>query len=179
MKKAPEPITKEEVHKILDAAQSKEEDYLFLRILIKTGRRIGEIYSLRVGDVSLESKEAYAPVFKKGTKQRRVLFLDADTCLLLRRYMEARKLGKADRLWSRTYRACQNIPGRYARKAGITKIVMAHSFRHYVVTSLRMAGWPWEDIAKITGHETASIRYYDHTDAYLKEADFRKAAVDL
>jgi len=179
MKRAPDPISKEEVRAILDAAAGNEEDYLFLRLLAKTGRRIGEIYSLHVKDLALDKREAYAPVEKKKRKQSRVMFLDGDTCLLLNRYITSNKLGKNNRLWKKGYRALQNVPKRYAKKAGINKPVMAHSFRHYVITQLRTQGWSWEDIAKITGHEVMSVRYYDHTDAYLMEGDFRKAVVEL
>lgn len=179
MKSTPTPLTKDEVHKLLDASSTNEENYIFIRLLAKTGRRIGEIYSLNVSDLHLDEKQAYAPVEKKARKQTRVMFLDNDTCLHLRRYITSRGLKKNDSLWSKSIRAYQYAIDSYAKKAGIDKKVMPHSFRHYVVTELRKQGWAWEDIAKITGHHPLSVRYYDHTDAFLKEGDFREASKEL
>ncbi len=43
-KRAPDPITEAELNKILDAAIVNERDYLILRLLARTGIRIGELY---------------------------------------------------------------------------------------------------------------------------------------
>jgi integrase len=64
---------------------------------------------------------------------------------------------------SKTYRAIQNAITQYGKKAGITKKVTMHSFRHYFITHLLKKGWTYPQVAKITGHKsTNSISSYDH-----------------
>ena len=180
MKSSPTPLDKEEVQRILNAAVTDQESYLFLRLLSKTGRRIGEILAITPADINFAKAEATTIIQKKRKNEKRVIFLDSDTCVLLSQFIQSRDLKKNDKIFSKTERSYRNAVYRYAKKAGIDKQVMPHSFRHYVITSLRKSGWASEDIIKITGHSSvSSLSTYDHTDAYLVEGNFREAVRDL
>ena len=180
MKSSPTPLDKEEVQRILSAAVTDQESYLFLRLLAKTGRRIGEILAITPADINFAKAEATTIIQKKRKSEKRVIFLDSDTCVLLSQYIQSRGLKKNDKIFNKTQRSYRNAVYRYAKKAGIDKQVMPHSFRHYVITSLRKSGWASEDIIKITGHSSvSSLSTYDHTDVYLVEGNFREAVRDL
>lgn len=180
VKTKPVSLTKEEVEKIVDCSFTDEHDYLFLRMLRKTGRRLEEIYSITVGDFNPIKKEIMIKVLKRKDDQLRPVFLDDTTSLLLKKYIQTKNLKSNDRIWTKSYRQLQRIPKIYAKKAGIEKNVMCHSFRHYFITELRKKRMSWEDIAKVTGHKNIStLSIYDSTDAYLVEDDVRKYVEDL
>ena len=180
MKSTSTPIDKDDVQNILNAAVTDQESYLFLRLLAKTGRRIGEILAITPADIDFKNMEVTTIIQKKKKKESRVIFLDPDTCVLLRHFVEGRNIKKHDLIFNKTQRSYRNAVYRYAKKAGIDKDVCPHSFRHYVITSLRKGGWASEDIIKITGHTSvSSLSTYDHTDVYLVEGNFREAVRDL
>ena len=172
-------LSKDDVQAILNAAIADQEGYLFIRLLAKTGRRIGELMQVRVKDIDFTKHEVVTIIEKKKKGATRTMFIDEPTCALLANFIQAKGLKRDDKVFRKTVRAYRNKVYKYAAKAGLEKNVSPHAFRHYVVTSLRKAGWAWEDIALITGHHPLSVRYYDHTDAYLKEVDFREAAKEL
>lgn len=152
MKVKPTPLTEDEVKAILNAAAISRRDYLILRILAKTGMRVGELHRMKPEDIDFKNGIVYIPVAKRD--ERREVPLDIVTGQLLRAWVQECNHGQ---IWkSLSYRAIQDIPSRYAALAGITKNVSCHTFRHFFVTTLIRNGMPDSKIMKLTGHKNPS-----------------------
>ena len=171
-------LTKDMVDKILDAAErTDDEDYLFLLLLARTGRRLGEILGIAPHDINFEERLLWTNIEKTRIPGLRgMCFIDDKTAAMLKKYIESRSIGKDVRLFPRSRRTYQRMLMKYVRMAGLDIYVSVHSFRHHLITSLRQLRWSWEDIMKVSGHKSVtSLAVYDHTDARLVEGDFRKA----
>jgi len=83
---------------------------------------------------------------------------------LVFKYIRKHNLKLDDYLFrKKSYRQIQQAVGSYAKKAGIKKKVMMHSFRHFFVTYFLKKGWSYDKIAKLTGHKSInSLGSYDH-----------------
>ena len=103
-------------------------------------------------------------VLKRGNYQQDESILPVEVCLLVKRFIREYKLKLDDHMFRKvTYRAIQNAPGRFAKKAGLTKNVSFHSFRHFTITQLLKKDWSYNKIQKVTGHRSIqSIQAYDH-----------------
>jgi len=90
--------------------------------------------------------------------------LTASMTSLVKRFINKNKLTLEDYMFrKKSYRAIQNAVSSYAKKAGIQKKVMFHSFRHYFITHLLKKGWSHNEIVKVTGHKSiSSVSSYDH-----------------
>jgi integrase len=171
-------LTKEMADKILDAARkANDEDHLFLLLLARTGRRLGEILGITPRDINFGDKILWTNIEKtRRAGSRGMAFLDEYTANLLRDFIGSKGLSRDERLFKRSVRTYQRLPLKYSKLAGLDIYISVHGFRHYVITSLRQLGWSWENIQKVSGHKSVtSLAVYDHTDARLVEGDFRKA----
>ncbi|MCK9568451.1 site-specific integrase [Candidatus Pacearchaeota archaeon] len=185
-------LTTADVAAILGTAKSAElepGDHLFLHLLAKTGRRIGEIlgdarasrHGMRPKDIEWDQKFAWLSVEKRRDDSEYICFLTDEMLEELRVYIHALGIGPEEELFLHqpkrsaigTYK---RLPQVYADLAGIGKHISAHSFRHHFITTLREQGWAYEDIQKLTGHKSiASMASYDHTSAKMVEGRFREA----
>lgn len=188
-KQAPVPMTREEVDLILATARKHNEfNYIFLRVLRKSGRRIGELYGLRdrktktwkygvqVRDFNFSNNTFETYILKRRSYRRKLAFLDPGTMGIIARYVKKMKLGPEDYFFrAKSYRYMQKLPGIYARRAGLAKPVCCHGFRHYFITYCKaVKKMPHEDIQKLTGHTCVSvIGLYDHSDAWSIEKEAR------
>lgn len=85
-------LTKEDVARILEASVPYEEAHLFLRLLARTGRRIGEVKRITPRDVDSKNKCLWTHIEKKRKApagERRKIFLDDATLVLLQQYIAA------------------------------------------------------------------------------------------
>jgi integrase/recombinase XerD len=177
-RKRKDMLTKGMVDKILDAAKlSSAEDWLFLMLLARTGRRLGEILAITPRDINYEEMILWTNIEKtRKPGARGMCFIDNKTAEALKDYIESKSIGKDERLFQRSRRTYQRMIMKYATEAGLDIYVSVHSLRHFVITELRQLGWSWENIQKVSGHKSVtSLAVYDHTDARLVEGDFRKA----
>ena len=187
-KQAPTPMTRAEIDSILQHARNTNEfDYMFLRMLRKSGRRLGELYGLfdkrkhvwkygvTVQDFDFNTNSFETYILKRRSYRRKLAFLDPSTMLLIKRYIKKHNLQPNDRiLWRKSYRALQRLPDKYAKQAGVNKCVMCHSFRHYFITYCTSQGMPYDKIQKLTGHSAlASLSNYDHSDIFVIEKEAR------
>lgn len=154
-------------------------EYLLFLLLVTTGRRIGEILSIRVKDVDFNEKIIWTIIEKVkrrdltlgeklvlGLAERRPISITTEVAELIKEYIEVNKLPPHARLFGYTDRWAQLTVKKWATAVGITdKNITPHSFRHYLVTTLRRKGWTFEDIAKVTGHKSIKSleAVYDHT----------------
>jgi len=140
---------------------------ILVRLLLTTGRRIGEILAIKVGNVDFEDRIVVTDIEKRKREVVRPISIDEKTMLLIQKYVNSKKLSKRAKLLDLTVRHARRIVQDIAKKCGIEKWVTPHSFRHSLVTYLRASGWSDLDVIKVTGHKSvSSLRNYDHTTFY-------------
>jgi integrase len=190
-------LTTADVSAILSTAREHElvdGDHLFLLLLAKTGRRIGEILGdakagrpcIRPKDIDWNEKFVWLHVEKRRQNDTdRMCFLNDETLEELRGYIAANRILPEDELYLHQPKRSavgtfKGLPQIYADIAGLGKHISAHMFRHHFITTLREKGWNYEDIQKLTGHKSvSSLANYDHTTPKLVEGRFREALEEM
>ncbi|MBM2844961.1 MAG: Tyrosine recombinase XerD [Bacteroidetes bacterium] len=184
----PDVLTQAEVDSILNqpapSPQDKKNlwlrDKAILEVLYATGIRVSELTGLRQSNVL--PKEGIVRVFGKGSKER-IVPIGGSALRWLDRYkVETRailqrrdKSGDAVFLNARgapmTRMSIWNIVQTYTRKAGISKEVHPHTFRHSFATHLLEGGADLRAVQEMLGHaDIATTQIYTHIDReYLKE----------
>jgi integrase/recombinase XerD len=167
-KRLPIILSKEEVSKIIDAAIDLYHRAI-LMVLYSTGMRCAELANLKVSDI--DSKRMMIRVqCGKGGKDRDVplspklletlreywRWMKPQTYLFPSRF----KAGSESHITTKgIFDICQTT----ARKAGITKAVGCHSFRHAFATHLLEAGADLSTIQLLLGHaHLSSTTIYLH-----------------
>lgn len=167
-------MSKTDVEQILDSSKPNQEDHLFLLLLARTGRRIGEIIELTTKDIDEKEKCIWTKIEKRRDQQRRKMFVDDITLCALKEFITTQKLNSADKLFRKSKRYYQRLPIKYTTS---DKYFTCHSFRHYFITSLIKIGWSYDSIQKLTGHVSiSSLRAYDHAEIEVVEDRFRSIA---
>jgi integrase/recombinase XerD len=173
-------LSKEEVDAIIQATFDDRE-FLFYNTLLnlarKTGRRLGEYYSLKVKDVDFKSQTIYTLVLKKRKKVKSEAILDDQVCALLNALIKTENLEEDNFVFRKfSYRTIQRKFKLFAKKAGIVKNVTFHHLRHYVITGLLREGWSLSWVQRISGHTSlSSLSIYDHVVA----SDLKKEIQDV
>lgn len=177
-KHLPEVLTIEEIDAILAAIdQSRPEgvrDHCIIEVLYSCGLRISELCNLQISDLFLE--EGYIRVHGKGRKERLVpisqrAIREIYNWMTIRCHINIRP-GNQDYLFlSRTRgKKLSRISlfvyiKDYAAKAGITKEISPHTFRHSFATHLLQGGASLTAIQAMLGHEDiATTEIYMHID---------------
>jgi integrase/recombinase XerD len=155
-------------------------DKAILEVLYATGVRVSELISLRLHQVFPE--EGIIRVFGKGSKERIVpigksalrwidRYLKETRSLLQRRDRSQDSLFLNSRGAPMTRMAIWNIVQTYAQRAGITKEVHPHTFRHSFATHLLEGGADLRAVQEMLGHsDISTTQIYTHIDReYLKE----------
>lgn len=165
VKSTPIPCTKEEMEAIINASIEDEFSYLLFNVAKKTGRRLGEYYNVQIKDLDLEKGIMMTQVLKRKKIVFKEAILDEELTTMIKRYILKNKLKLEDYLFRKiSYRQIQNKIIKYSKKAGINHKVTFHNFRHYFITELFRKGWPYERIAKLTGHSSVgTLSIYEHT----------------
>lgn len=167
-------FTWDEILKILDTAkQENYRDYVLLTTLAFTGRRVGEIVSvkekdrvpspgLKVCDIDFTNQTICFTILKQFKKikskdsdyiikERKKLILPANTKLLelLQEYIRTNNLKDEDLLFDITRQRVWQIVKKYCEKCGIEKKRIVHAFRHgFAIKAIQEAERP-EDILSI------------------------------
>lgn len=183
-KRAPDPITEEELNKILDAAIINDRDYIILRLLARTGIRIGELYGvqkdgewkygIKKKDIDFRNKRLWVYSLKQKRYVRREVLVDDATIVLLRRYTE--KMKTEDYVFRNiSYRQIQRLPKKYARLADINKNVSCHSLRHFFITNSWRKGMDIAKLQYIAGHaDLKTTMIYTHVTTEDVEKKYRE-----
>lgn len=137
-------------------------DRALLELLFYTGARVGEIVRLDMADCDFESGSIC--VNGKGARQRLIPLGCAPVLQVLQLYLKFRKrIGDSDPALFTNSRgrrisvyAVERRVARYCQKAGMTKRVTPHLFRHTMATMLLENGADLRVVQEILGH--ASIR---------------------
>lgn len=168
-------LSREEIRQIEDAATT-DRDKLIVRVLADTGIRIGELRRLRVTDLVAEGRERYLRVRGKGAVERLVP-ITPGLYMRLERYIRRGRpdcntemlFVTLDRRPSGDYEplsesSLQKLLTYLGRKAGLTKRVHPHLFRHSLATNLLRRNVNPIQVRDILGHTSLAMidRVYSH-----------------
>lgn len=182
-------LNDEELERLLSAVQGTSlvnlRDQAILETLFSTGLRVSELASLTIDQINLKRGEF--TVKGKGNKTR-LAFLSEKAKEAIKAYLEKRKQERKDQcpaLFIRldtkskskmkdlelSVRSIQRTVEKYAKKAGITKNVTAHTLRHGFATDLLMSGADIRSVQAMLGHSSiTTTQVYTHiTDQQLKD----------
>jgi len=138
-------LTQEEVHQIADVARGSRtgsRDYLLITLLFQTGLRISEALSLTPRHIGRYEGLPVLHIRGKGKKDRLVACPES-LANSLRSYAYERNLGLDDRFFCVNRSRAFQIIQQAAKRAGITKRVNCHLFRHSdAIYRLRETGNP-------------------------------------
>lgn len=184
----PGVLTQPEVDAILNqpARSTQDKRNLWLRdkaileTLYATGMRVSELINLL--QPNLLPEEGLVRVLGKGSKERMVPIGGSALRWIARYQQEVRSLltqrGKSNdvlflnvRGTALTRMSIWNIVQEYASKAGLTKDVHPHTFRHSFATHLLEGGADLRAVQEMLGHsDISTTQIYTHIDReYLKE----------
>lgn len=161
-----EPLTDNEVKAILKAAENSntfhsKRDYIILRLLAKTGVRLGELRRIRVKDIDFDKGRIF--VYKAKRNKQREVMVDSLTLTLVKFWIGDGRIKPHESIWAQengtviSETTIKRVPSTYARIAGINKVVSCHSFRHYFITYCYRRNMNPEKIRQLVGHENIKI----------------------
>lgn len=164
VKKSPVPATKEDIDKVINASINDEYFYTLFMVAKTTGRRLGELYSVKVKDFYPEKNVLITLVLKRRKRVEKEAILDDETSRILQRYIIKEKLKLDDYIFrALSYRQIQKRTNQYGKLAGLNHNFSFHNFRHFLITELVKQGWSYDKIAKVTGHSSVgTLAVYDH-----------------
>ena len=177
--KLPEVLSVEEIDKIIDSIDLSSSEGQRNRAIIETlyscGLRVSELCNLKLSDLYL--KEGFIKVEGKGSKQRlvpisRSAIDEIELYLYVRNQIDI-KPGFEDFLFVSILRKKNlsrimvfHIVKELAEKAGITKVISPHTFRHSFATHLLENGANLRVIQTMLGHEEiGTTEIYTHIDS--------------
>ena len=130
---------------------------VMLKLILFTGIRNEELVNLTLKDVDLDSMPIRIS-HGKGDKDRYVLFPpyfrgELAQYVSIQKEKGAVYLFESNRMSKFTTRWIREIVKKYAKKAGITKQIHPHLFRHQLLTYLTSKGIVDAKIQLISGHK--------------------------
>ncbi len=176
-RRLPSCLDREEVARLLGVTDNSSlgvRDRALMEVLYASGMRVSELCGLKVQDYNAAAKEMR--VFGKGAKERVVLLNDSAQ-VWLQQYLSEHwsKLAggrvplpdhplfvsrQATRLSSRSV---HRIVLKYAKMAGINKVITPHTLRHTFATHLLEGGADLRVVQDLLGHTTISTtQIYTH-----------------
>lgn len=187
-KKLPEVLNISEVEKLLTSIPASSiglRDKAMFEVIYGAGLRVSELINLKVSDLYL--KESLIKVYGKGSKERMVP-LNLNACICLVEYFnEVRSLliskpgcdkkyvflNKNGKRISR--QAFNQMVDKYAIKAGITKKVHPHTFRHSFATHMLENGADLRIIQSLLGHsDISTTQIYTHVSSKSLKENYDK-----
>ena len=185
-----ESLREREMRALIAAAGDRSNDPVrdraIVLLLLDTGIRLGELVSLRVGDIDLA--EGRCRVTGKGGKER-VVPMGGRSRRAVRAFLVARRSpsGESPLFVSRrgevlTPRGVQLLIGRLARAAELSTRCSPHVLRHSFARAFLANGGDVFALQRILGHSPASLqvtrRYVRLLDEDISSAHRRASPVD-
>lgn len=173
----PDVLTVEEMEKILllPDRETKEgaRDAAILEVLYACGLRVSELCGLKIHDVD----DTTLKVCGKGSKER-IIPIGKKAIVALDHYLSFRDTERQEALFLSKYNkpidriAVWKMVKKYVLKAGITKIISPHTFRHTFATHLLDNGADLRVIQDLLGHASinSTDRYTHLSSTRLHEA---------
>lgn len=144
-------------------------DLAILELLFATGIRVGELCSLKSGNINLE--EGIIKVQGKGNKERIIQLCNEELLSALKEYEHQESLRTTSSVYffsNRLHRglspqSVRFMVKKYVARTQITKKITPHSFRHSFATMLLEEGVDIKYIQKILGHSSIlTTQIYTH-----------------
>jgi len=161
----PEYISFEEANVMINAAikDNNFREEMFLKVLWKTGCRIGEVIDIRVDDIQREGlvirgkrkprkHEDIEKGVPLGDKRKRIVHLVPDLRNDLYKYNHETKKERSDKLFPFTTVRGFQLVKEYAKKAGIQRRIFPHMFRHGFAVNFLNNGGTIPALKGILGH---------------------------
>lgn len=156
----------EEIEKMIKAAGTLR-DKLAIKLLSRTGLRVGELCNSHIQDIDLQNQRLmvrdHGQWIPKGAKARGVKF-DAETAKLIKKHIGLRKDGLLLDVKPSTIRA---MVKKVARNAGLInpERITPHCIRHFFACDFLRRGGDIRSLQKLLGHETLSVTqvYLDYS----------------
>lgn len=170
----PDTLSVEEIDRLIGSIDNSTvkglRDQAILEVLYSCGLRVSELCDLRMGDLFFG--EGYIRVIGKGDKQRLVpvsgMARDRIQLYMERRKEDRRKeeiLFLNNRGKKLTRVMIFTIIKQAAQRAGITKKISPHTFRHSFATHLLKGGANVRQVQELLGHENIlTTEIYTHLD---------------
>ena len=143
-------------------------DIAILEMLFATGMRVAELAHLTCKDVDLESGSVL--IFGKGRKERSLPLCNSKVLKSLTYYLQTvQESRRTDRFFlgrdgmGITEQTVRILVEKHTKKAGLSKKITPHTFRHTVATLLLENGVGIRNIQKILGHSSITT-----TEIYAK-----------
>ena len=182
-KRLPKCIEPDDEDRILAQIDNVRNNAL-IRLLLRTGMRIGELLRTRMEDISLEG-QLIRIIESEKTGTGRVVFFSNDAAEALYHWLLERDNWKeylfhGPRDKALSYTAAWSVFKKYVDKAGLShKGITLHCLRHTYATNLLNARIPIEVLRDLLGHQSLehTRRYANLNDVTRKEEYFRAMAV--
>jgi integrase/recombinase XerD len=179
----PRAMDPEDVAKLL-AAKVSVRDRAMILLLLRTGMRIGELLTRRMGDIHMEEQKIL--IYQGEKNQRgRVVYFSPDAREALEAWMHQRDKRRELVFYNPrgnqlSYPAARMIFVKYLDQAGLSdKGYTLHCLRHTYATDLINARIPLECLEKLLGHTSLDVtrRYAVLSDKTKEEEYFKAMAV--
>lgn len=160
-----EILTFEEMQRIADTPLSDNTEaasryYILVRLLMFTGCRISEACNLKTKDVQTDR------ICFRDTKNTddRWVYIPTELSTELLNIASLEYVFSTNGINPLHDRIANDTIKQKAKKAGVTKRVYSHLFRHSFITNMILAGAPMAMVAQIVGHRDISVtnQYYIH-----------------
>ena len=182
--KIPEVLTIEEIDRIISTVDMEKKEGQRNRSILETlyscGLRVSELCNLKISDLYFE--EGFIKVEGKGSKQRLVP-ISPRAIKEIKYWFADRNLGKIKKgyedyvflaRWGNRISRIMvfHMIKELAEKAGITKNISPHTFRHSFATHLLEGGANLRAIQCMLGHESiATTEIYTHIDRNMLRSE--------
>ncbi len=184
-KRLPELLTEDELKTLYASIWNgfNRTHVVMLKLLLFTGIRNAELVNLKLDDADL-SQMRMRISHGKGDKDRYVPFPphfrgELAQYISIQKEKGAVYLFESNRMSKFTTRWIREIVKKYAEKAGITKRIHPHLFRHQLLTYLTSKGIVDAKIQLISGHKNReSLSIYQDLSLVDIEQEYRDAMKD-
>lgn len=146
--KLPVVLTKAEVDRLIDAANSPRDKAILQALYC--GLRVSEVVGLRRQDVDLENRKISVRNGKGG--KDRIIPMSNVLAELLKEYLQTLLEGAKAKIFDLTIKGVEDIVSACAGRAKIRKRVTPHKLRHSFATHLLENGTDIRYIQKLLGH---------------------------
>lgn len=175
--KIPEVLTVEEIDRIISAVDMDKKEGQRNRAILETlyscGLRVSELCNLKLSDLYFEegfikvegkgSKQRLVPISPRAIKEIKYWFIDRNQGKIKKGFEDYVFLARWGNNISRIM--VFHMIKELAQKAGITKNISPHTFRHSFATHLLEGGANLRAIQCMLGHESiATTEIYTHID---------------
>jgi integrase/recombinase XerD len=177
----PVVLSPEEVEAIISSVDLSDplghRNKAILEVLYSCGLRVSELTELNISDLFLD--DSYVRVTGKGNKQRLVPLGDpAKEAIVMYLEQSRRRFVQEDTLFlnrrgGKLSRVMVfNVVKTHAQKAGITKTISPHTFRHSFASHLVENGADLRAVQQMLGHESIlTTEIYTHIDTQKWERE--------